>query len=511
MEILLIILIVVTLLWFFAKPVAACTAVYVGAKVSDNGHTYFGRTEDVNASTKRFVVYEHATHDENEYYSDTRGDNFKMPMPKETLRFSVLEDSKLNGEGEYPYGEAGFNELGVSLSATVTSFYNEAAKAADPATEGGINEVVIAHILLGKATSARNGIEYLAEIMAKYGASEQFLIFIADEKEVWAFETVSGHEWAAIKMPDDKVSVIPNHLVIGKIDVNDSDNYLASPNLISLAKEHGFLVEEDGLINVMKTYGPVFGPYDSYRAWAGRKFLNPDLDVHETDPYYEMLFSPKNKVSMMDIRNLLSIRYEDQPYSQNKAYTQENYMIRPIGVQRQAEVHIFELDQPISTQWQCMGPIEFSVSVPFYTRLMTSTPANMQYYDTKPIDGQYDWSFRKLATLCALNREMYGKNVRLYWDKYQEALIDANKDVVAKINELYKVDSKAAETKATDLAFKIAKEAQSRAETLFSELMYYLTAEECDILTAIHKHEAVKPFMPSLLEKDIYTNYSFDM
>ncbi len=490
-------------------PISACTEVYVGPEVSEDGHTYFGRTEDVNAHTKRFVIYDHATHEEGEFYEDAYG--FKMQMPEETLRFSVLEDSNLYGDGERPFGEAGFNEAGVALSATVTTFYNEAAEAADPTVEGGIGEVCISHVILGHATSAREGIEYLASIIAEKGAAENFNIMIADNNETWLFEAVAGHQWAAMKMPADKVAVIPNHIIMGTVDVNDTENYMVSPELVSLAEENGFLVEEDGLIHVSKSYSDPFDSYDSYRAWASRKFLNPSLDVTETDEYYDVLFDPAEKVSMMDIKNLLSIRYEDQEYSWNNGVTPENYNIRPIGVLRQAEVHLFDINSEINTQWQCMGPIEFSVLVPFYTRLMTDTPESMQMYDLEPVDGQYDWTFRTLGTLCALDREMYGANVRAYWDAYQEALIEANTEVVAKLNELYAEDPEAAEVKATELAFAISQEAYDRAEQITNELIWYLTAEESAQAKAAGKGEEVEPFMPSLLEEGIFTDYNFDM
>ena len=492
-------------------PISACTAIYVGSEVSEDGHTYFGRSEDVNAHTKRFVIYEAATHEEGEMYEEGVY-GFKMPLPEKTLRYSVLEDSNLYGDGEQPFGEVGFNEAGVALSATVTTFYNEAAEAADPVVEGGISEVGITHILLGTATSARGGIEYLAQIIEEYGAAENFLIMIGDEEEVWTFEAVSGHQWAAVKMPADKVAVMANHMIIGKVDVNDTENFMASEGLVTLAEENGFLVEEDGMINVMKTYSDPFDSYDSYRLWAGHKALNAAEEVSETDEYYEFMFEPAEKVSLMDIKNLLSIRYEDQEYTWNNGLTAENFNICPIGVLRQAEVHVMDLDQAISTQWQCMGPMEFGVMVPFYTRLMTETPEGMQMYNLEPVDGQYDWTFRTLSTLCALDREMYGANVRAYWDAYQEALIEANTEVVAKLNELYAKDPEAAEVKATELAFAISEEAYDRAEQITSELLLYMTAEESKQAKAADPEgKPMEAFMPSLLEEGIFTDYNFDM
>ena len=490
-------------------PISACTEIYVGSEVSEDGHTYFGRTEDVNAHTKNFFIIEAATHEEGECYTDAY--EFSMQMPEETLRYSVLEDSVEYGDGEHPFGEAGFNEKGVAMSATVTVYNNEAAEAADPLVSTGINEIVITHIILGKAESARDGVEYLGSIIDTLGASESFNIMLADTEEAWLFEAVAGHQWAAMKMPADKVAVIPNHMILGTIDVNDTENYLASENLVTLAEENGFLVEEDGLINVSKSYSDPFDSYDSYRAWSGRKFLNPELPVTETDEYYDVLFEPTEKVSLMDIKDLLSIRYEDQEYSWNNGITEENYNIRPIGVLRQAEVHVFDIDQAVSTQWECMGPVEFGVMVPFYTSLMLDTPENMKNPSLTPVDGQYDWTFRTLATLCALDRETYGASVAEYMDNYQEALIEANKDVVAKLNELYAEDPEAAEAKATELAFAVSKEAYDRAEQITNELLYYMTAEESSNAKAAGKGEEAAPFVPTLLEDGIYTDYNFDM
>ena len=490
-------------------PISACTAVYVGSEVSEDGHTYYGRSEDL-VRTKRFVIYDHATHEPGEMYTENVY-GFEMEFPSETYRYSVVEDSALYGDAEMPFGEVGFNELGVSLSATVTTEYSEEMEAIDPLTDGGISECGLAHILLGASQSARHGVEYLGSIIDEKGTAENYLLFIADEEEVWAFEAVSGHQWVAVKMPADKVAVIPNHMIIGKVDLTDTENVIASEGLVATAEEAGTLVEEDGMINVMKSYSAPFDSYDSYRAWAGSQFLAPSREISENQDYYEFMFEPDEKVSLMDLRHLLSIRYEDQEYSWNNGITEENATIRPIGVQRQAEVHIMDLDQTISTQWQCMGPIEFSVSVPFYTRLMTETPEMMQMYELDPVSGQYDWTFRTLTSLCAIDREMYGTNVRAYWDAYQEALIEANKDVVTKINELYAKDPEAAEVKATELAAAISQEAASRAEQITSELIFYITNQEGELGKAVTRGTEVEPFMPSLLEEGVFTEYNFDM
>lgn len=490
----------------------ACTGIYVGKDVSDSGDTYFGRSEDMGGHTKRFIIHEAQTHEEGEMFEDAYG--FSMPYPAESYRYSAVEDSHDYGEGDRPYGEVGINEFGVAISATVSTEYNEAAAAADPLnTESGICELSITEVVLSHVKTAEEAVEYLGSIVEEYGAGENNLIMFSDSSEVWVFEIVSGHNWAAYKMPTDKVAVMPNHILLGTIDVN-SEDVKTSANLVTLAKENDFLVEEDGMINVMKTYSPTFEKYDSYRIWGGHQLLAPSSEIEAEAEYYPMFFTPDNKVSLMDIKNVLSYRYEGTENDFNNM--EMNYEKRPIGVERQAEVHVFQMaDQDINTQWLAMANIEFSVFVPFYTRILTDTPDMMKFESVIPTDGQYDWTFRTLSALCSQDREQYGAGVRAYWDHYQEALIEANKDVIVKINELYQTDPTKAEEKATQLAFAISQEAYDRAELITNELIRYMAKEEgykAGYLSDPEKYaDAVKPFVPSLETDGIYTEYNFDM
>ena len=516
-NVLLVMIVSLFLVLTVVSPISACTSIYVGKDCSDNGETYVARSEDINSHTKNFVIHEHATHAEGDMYEDEFG--FKMPYPAETLRYSAVEDSPEYGDGDHAFGSVGFNEAGLGISATVTTYAKDEVLAVDPLNEeSGLIEASVVNVVLSQATSAVNGVEILGKVVEENGVGETFNVWLSDRNETWDFEAVSGHNWVAIKMPTDKIAVMPNHMNIGVVDVNDAENVLCSANLIETAKEANTLVEEDGLINVMKSYSPEFDGYNSYRSAAASKFLAPSREVGNTDPYYDFMYEPEHKVSIMDIKNLLSIRYEDEEYSWNNGINENNFDIRPIGVERQAEVHLLQTaDQDVNTQWQAMSNIEFSVFVPFYTSLMTSTPESMHATALIPTDGSYDWTFRTLGTLCQLDREQYGANVRAYFDAYQEALIEANKDVVAKINELYAEDPKAAEVKATELAYAISEEAYNRAELITNELIQYIAAQEGNEARYYGDPEnekcikAVAPFMPSLLEEGVFTDYNFDM
>lgn len=109
----------------------ACTAVYVGRDVSADGTTMIARSEDIGGGyTKRFIVHEAKSYKKGEKFIDAYG--FEMDLPEKTYRYTAVEDTPELGEGERPYGEAGFNEHGLAVTATVSAAYNEAAEKADP-------------------------------------------------------------------------------------------------------------------------------------------------------------------------------------------------------------------------------------------------------------------------------------------------------------------------------------------------------------------------------------------
>ena len=115
-----------------AVSAGACTGVYVGSEVSENGSTYVGRSEDIGKLyDKVFEVRPAADHKEGEMYMDAYG--FSMPYPAHTYRYTVMRDSIKAGESFYEedgyqineaYGEVGMNEKGVAVSATVSTANN---------------------------------------------------------------------------------------------------------------------------------------------------------------------------------------------------------------------------------------------------------------------------------------------------------------------------------------------------------------------------------------------------
>lgn len=529
---------------------SACCGLYVGSQQSENGSTYVGRSEDIGKLyDKVFEVRPAADHAEGEMYEDTYG--FSMPYPSHTYRYTVLRDSIEQGESvvdedgnlvREAYGEVGMNEKGVSVSATVSTSYNANAKAADPLVDTGICEISLTSVILMSADSARDGVEKLAEIIDTYGSGECNSFTISDANEVWDFETLSGHQYVAMKMPDDKVSVNPNMVVMNEIDVSDTENVVASADLISLPLENGFLVSsqqgkvaDDQItkIDIQKTYGSEdFGNGQYFRYWQGVNYLNEELSQSvsverdgEAAPEgpFNMLFEADHQLTTYEVLRLLACRGEGTEYAADNN-PEKNPNGTAIGNERQAECHVFEIrsDMPealATIQWQTMSRAEFSVYLPYYSNLLTDTSDIFQTEyspSIKDIEEVLDdedfpaetsayWVFTAINDLCDNDRERYGANVKLYWENYQKALIEQQEAVDESMTALYEKNPELAEQAATALAKGVSEEAFANAKTILTELWAFVKADQAGELT----EEDV--FTPSVLTENKMPTYSMDM
>ena len=188
----------------------ACTQMYMGKDLTADGNTYYGRAEDFGARYLKHFGIEPA-HEAGFTYSSNES-AFEYTSNKPTYRYSYVRDHPSNWEGHTDaYSEAGINEKGVSCSATLSTSYNEDAKAADPIDEAtGIGEYSYGSVILGQSANAREGVELLGSLIDEQGTCTNDQIIIADNNETWLFATLSAHQWIAMKLADDVASLNPN-------------------------------------------------------------------------------------------------------------------------------------------------------------------------------------------------------------------------------------------------------------------------------------------------------------
>ena len=109
-------------LLLIAQPVEACTGFIIGKKLTADGSTLVGRTEDLEPNhNKNFVVRERVYNKKGAIFEDA-ANGFQYPVPESSCKYTavpyVTPDQGI-------FDEAGFNEYGVSISATVSASAND--------------------------------------------------------------------------------------------------------------------------------------------------------------------------------------------------------------------------------------------------------------------------------------------------------------------------------------------------------------------------------------------------
>ena len=453
------------LLLLLPSLASACTTVIVGREVSADGSFIFGRTDDTHTIGKEQVVTVPAvTMDTPNVFVD-QFNGFTMTLPSQGCQYVMTPRSESAHTGIW--AESAINEYNVAISATETIVAKPEALTADPYVENGIAESNIPTLIIPYVKTALEGVKRLGELVSEYGSAEGNGVVFADANEAWYIEIYTGHQWLAIKLPQDKVAVIPNAAVIGCADIEDTENVMASPNFWELAKENSFLVESDGKPHAAMTYGvdrfePMYLKGCQYRFWGARHFLAPsqtgDIDL---SAYYEAFFTPDQKVSIADCMELMRYRYEDTAHNSNV-----NKECRPIGVNYTEAAHLFWFrKQSPTVEWVAMANPEFSVFLPLYGNL-TSTP---EAYSKDSLIYNEDtayFRFRGLSNLCVEDRKRYGTNVRKYWKAMETQLIAD----MTEMDQTY-MDSGYDGDVAATLFAGIAKEAMDAAGRLFNQVM----------------------------------------
>lgn len=90
------------------------------------------------------------------------------------------------------------------------------------------------------AKTAREGVDIIGRAIEEHGYQDAGRSYmIADPDEGWIVSVVKGHHWAAMRVPDDKVLLIPNYHVIDRVDLSDRENFAGSPDLVEYAVGRG--------------------------------------------------------------------------------------------------------------------------------------------------------------------------------------------------------------------------------------------------------------------------------
>ena len=191
---------------------------------------------------------------------------------------------------------------------------------------------------LQRCKTAREAIKLITSLIEKYGflpscGPESEALCIADTEEAWVLEVFSvgpdwdpesgkpGAIWAAQRVPDDHITVVPNWSIIKEIDLTKPDEYMASENYMQVAIEHGWYDPKSGKPFIwQEVYAPIprewainrfwlfystFAPH--FKEWPNKKLTTPFSGYNayhqhlESLSHYPFSVKPEKKLSVQDV------------------------------------------------------------------------------------------------------------------------------------------------------------------------------------------------------------------
>ena len=189
------------------------------------------------------------------------------------------------------------------------------------------------YVTLQRARSAREAINIMGDLVKEYGycsSGESFSI--SDPNEVWIMELIGkgtemvteggrtynkhkGAVWVAVKIPDGYVSGHANQARIQQFPLDDPENCLYAPDVISFAREMGYYEGSDEDFSFSDTYAPVdFGGarWCEIRVWSFFKEVNSHMDQYfeyvkgeDLENRMPLYIKPERKISNHDLMNFM--------------------------------------------------------------------------------------------------------------------------------------------------------------------------------------------------------------
>ncbi|WP_297931415.1 C69 family dipeptidase [uncultured Alistipes sp.] len=219
--------------------------------------------------------------------------------------------------------------------------YGGRSELADPT--GKIDYGSLIYITLQRAKTAREAIATIADLADTYGyASSGESFSIVDRDEAWIMELIGkgfaddgrggnrhkGIVWVARRIPDGYVSAHANQARITTFPLDDPENCLYAPDVISFARERGYFSGKDAEFSFSDTYAPLdFSGMRGCeaRVWAFFRTVADGMDQyldyalgHNPKNRMPLWVKPRTKVSPKTVFDGMRDHYEGTPIDLRK-------------------------------------------------------------------------------------------------------------------------------------------------------------------------------------------------
>ena len=201
------------------------------------------------------------------------------------------------------------------------------------------------YVALERAKTAREAIDIIVDLANTYGyysSGESFSL--ADKDEVWVMDLIGkgpdnkGIVWVARRVPDGYICAHANQARISTFPLNDPENCIYAPDVITFAREKGYFNGDDKDFSFCDAYAPLdFSGMRGCeaRAWSAfnilcdGKFTYLDENGNEVtaDAYdyidyamgwdktkrFPLFVKPSRKISVKNVADVMRDHYEGTP------------------------------------------------------------------------------------------------------------------------------------------------------------------------------------------------------
>ncbi len=464
--------------WIAGFP-DACTSITVAKNATTDGSVINSHTDDSHRTRSSVFFVPAVDHKKNNVsimYKRTACDSFPMPTYKYTQIGTIPQVAHTYAFLNTAYPSMNEHQLAIGES----TFGGRDELQSD---EGLIDCQVLCQLLLERCTTARQAIQTADVLTKTYGWRDYGeCLTIADTKEVWHFEIVGsgkgkiGAVWVAQRVPDDEVSVNANASRIRKIDLNNSEYFMASENVYSIAEENNWWTGNKDEFEFCYAYAPESRTSiaSRRREWRVLSLFAPSLKLHPDDENFPFSVKPDKKISLQDVVNVFKDYYEGTPYDMTRnivTYDKNGYktvspLANPFMPYDQLNISnvnggwysvsdngkIYFLGERTIARWYTMygtitqsrdwlpdeiggvvwlaqDNIASSIYIPVYCGA-NDLPASYKICgrETGFSDKSAWWAFNRLGTLTAQRWGDMRKDVDAVWVPWQTELFDARSE-----------------------------------------------------------------------------------
>ena len=393
---------------------------------------------------------------------------------------------------------------------------------------------------LQRCKTTGEAINLITTLVEKYGflpscGPESEALCIADPNEAWVLEVFSvgpdwepesgepGAIWAAQRVPDDHIAVVPNWSIIKEIDLNNPDYFRASKNYRQVAIDHGWYDPSSGKPFVwQEIYSPIprewalsrfwlfFSTYaPSYGDWPNKKLITPFSSYDAYHQYledisiYPFSVKPEKKLSVQDVIAFQRSVYEGTIYDMTadtdwlvpdgKGGFKKSPLTTPFPTRDMRELLDITWRRMVSrggygmvaqlrgwlpaaiggVYWFYVDNQYTSTYVPIYAGTQKIAPAYKTYDPDKFSENSARWAVDFVDNLLYLRWQEAIKDIRKVRDPLEASFFENQSSIDKEALALYKTNPEKAKTFLTEFTWK----SMEKTVKMYRELREYLISK----------------------------------